>query len=121
MLKHRQIFIYGASIGGDEVYGTFTANFAKKRAKYKVKVNALIGKKVPEHMLERDVKRFTEIRTTPHLENHPVAYFIYGDEMLILTVKAPLIAIHIKSATIIESQKRLFEILWKTAKKFSLP
>ncbi|HLC46967.1 MAG TPA: helix-turn-helix domain-containing protein [Candidatus Nanoarchaeia archaeon] len=116
MLKCKEILIYGAGSAGDEVYGVFTANFAKKRVSQKVSVKAIIGGRIPEHMREEDVKAVTELRMLPALENHPAAYFIYGNDLLMLTVGDPLIAIHMNNPAVVESQKRLFGILWKTAK-----
>ena len=117
MLEFKEILVYGASTVGDEVFGHFTANFAKKRAEKNIVMKAVIGKTTPKHMSEKDVKKITEIRNLKLFEGHKSAYFIYGDNLLTIFLSEELVAIKITSPILIESQKQLFNHLWKSANK----
>jgi sugar-specific transcriptional regulator TrmB len=117
MLDSCEILVYGASILGDKAFGTFTANFARKRLERKVLLKAVIGETVPEHMTEKDVEKITEIKKLNMFEDYHVGYFVWGSKVLILGVKEPYFATLIESEVLAESQKKLFEYLWKIAKK----
>src|SRR3989338_159454 len=117
MLDSKEIYIYGAGIKGDITYSTFTSNFAKKRVANKVKMKAIIGESVPEHMLEKDVAKLTEIRKLSTLNDYQIAYFIYSDNLLILSTEEPLFAVSIKNPLIIKTKKDIFNLLWKIAKR----
>ena len=117
MLNHKEILVYGASAIGDEFFGSFTANFARKRIANRVKMCAIIGKTIPAHMRDSDVKSLTFIRTLDLFENHKTAYFIYGDVFLTISLGGELAAIKIKSKNITNSQRQIFEELWKIAEK----
>ncbi|MBR9701903.1 hypothetical protein GOV13_03195 [Candidatus Pacearchaeota archaeon] len=116
MLNSREILIYGAAKAGDEVFGVYTENFARKRVEKKIMLKAVIGSDVPEHMIDKDVKRFTKIRILESFKNHNSAYFIYDDKLIIITLGEELIAIRIKSPLLAESQRKVFNVLWKIGK-----
>ncbi|MBI2499097.1 hypothetical protein HYV88_02545 [Candidatus Woesearchaeota archaeon] len=118
LLNYKEIFVYGGSTLGDELFGTFTANFAKKRASNKIKMKAIIGEKIPEHMLEKDVKNLTEIRRNLLFEEHKSVYFIYGNNLLIVNLGTELTAIKVANNPIlIDSQKSIFDNLWNLSDK----
>jgi sugar-specific transcriptional regulator TrmB len=118
MLNSKEILVYGGSTVGDELFGTFTANFSKKRVANKVKMKAIVGKTVSKHMLQKDVKDLTDIRKNNLFENHKSVYFIYGDNLLIVSLGYELSAVRIQNnPVLVESQRQIFDLLWKTAKK----
>jgi len=119
MLESKEILVYGASNTGDPVFGHYIPNFAKKRLQKKIILKAVIEPDVPEHMLEKDVKKVTHIKTLDFLRGHNSVYFIYNDKLLIMTLGQELIAISIKSKLLIESQKEIFNFLWKMGKEIS--
>lgn len=116
MLNYPEILVYGASNIGDQVLGSYTANFAKKRVEKKIMMRAIIEKKLPKHMMEKDVARYTKIKTQSFLKNHNSVYFIYGSKVLIITLGEELMAVLVTSPSLVESQKKIFEFLWSTAK-----
>lgn len=116
MLKQKEILVYGASIVGDRVLGAYTANFAMKRAEKGIMMKAIIEKTIPKHMMERDVAKFTQIKTLDFLKEHNSAYFIYDNKLILVTLGEELIAIKITSPLLVKSQKEIFNFLWKIAK-----
>lgn len=117
MLNYKEIFVYGASVVGDQVLGSYTANFAKKRVEKKVRMKAILEKNVPKHMIEKDVAAITEIRILPFLKNHNNVYFLYGNKMAVVTLDQELTALRITNNVLVESQKKLFSFMWNNAKK----
>lgn len=116
ILDSKEILVCGASKEGERVFDTFPANFAQKRATKKIKMRAIIEKNPPEHMVEKKVRKYTQIRNLKSLRNHKVVYFIYNHTLLAVTLGQELIAIKIQSPLLVESQKILFEEMWKIAK-----
>jgi HTH-type transcriptional regulator, sugar sensing transcriptional regulator len=117
MLNYKEIHGYGASVVADRVFGSFTANFAKKRVENKVMLKGVMEKNIPSHMLEKDVKKFTQIRTLDTLKDHNSVYFIYGHKIIIITLGQELVAMRITSPLLVESQEKIFNFLWRSAKK----
>lgn len=116
MLNSKKILVYGASKEGDKLFDTFPANFAQKRADKKIMLKAIIEKNPPKHMLDKKVKKFTQIKFLESFNNHEAAYFIYNDVLLIVILREELVAIKIESPLLVQSQKILFEELWQIAK-----
>lgn len=116
MLKSKEILVYGATNMGDSIFGAYIPNFAKKRAEKKIMLRAIIESNVPTHMTEKEVKKYTKIKTLDFLKDHKTAYFIYDDKLIITTLGEELRAMKLKSQVLIESQKIIFEFLWSIAK-----
>ena len=68
-------------------------------------------------MTEKDIEKITEIRKIDLFESYNVGYFIWSSNILILGVEEPYFATLIESKVLAESQRQLFELLWKIAKK----
>lgn len=116
MLDYKEILSYGASKKGDEIFDSFIENFARKRTDKKIMLKGVFEKGFPEHMTDKKIKRYTKIRTISKFKNHNSVYFIYGNELLIITLGQELIAIRITSPLLVTSHKKVFEILWDVAK-----
>jgi len=115
MLEEKEILAYGGGINAEEVFGSYTANFAQKRAEKKIQIKAIGGKSIPKHMKERKIKQYTSVRSLKIFENHNTTYFLYGTTVLILTYAQEFIATKIESKTFSESQRQIFEYFWKQA------
>jgi len=116
MLNHNEIKGYGASIVADKVFGSFTANFAMKRVENKVMLKGVLEKNIPSHMLEKDVRKYTQMRTLELFKDHNSAYFIYSDKVIIITLGEELVAMRITNPLFVESQLKIFTFLWDNAK-----
>lgn len=113
MLEEDEILIYGASKQGELLIDAFPENFARKRLEKKVKVRAILGRDVPEYMLRGEISKYTRVKINKSFTNHKTGYFIYGDNILIINLENELSAIKIKSKLMAESQRKIFEELWK--------
>jgi HTH-type transcriptional regulator, sugar sensing transcriptional regulator len=121
MLASKEILVYGASNTGDEIFGSFISNFAQKRGERGINMRAVIEEPIPKHMLNGKAGRLTKVRTQKFLKGHNSAYFLYDNKMIVLTLGQELRAIKITSPLMVESQKEIFEYLWKNGKKSSIP
>lgn len=119
MLNYSEILVYGASTIADEIVGPYTANFAQRRVERNVQMRAIIPKDIPEHMLNKKVANVTKIRTMNIFEKHQIAYFIYGTNILIVTLPDHLSCVKIENPILAESQRKIFEKLWQISKKSS--
>lgn len=117
MLEAKEILVYGGGKNADEVFGSYTANFAAKRVEKKIILKAITGPTIPEHMQTSKVKKCTLIRTIDVFENHDTTYFIYNDTVLIWNYYQDLMAIKIDSKVFTKSQKRIFNFFWSIASK----
>lgn len=117
MLSSKEILVYGGSIHADKIFGSYTANFAQKRAERKIFLKTIIGPTIPKHMIGKGVKKYTPIRTLPLFENHKTTYFIYNETVVVWSLTEELTAIKIQSKAFVESQKQIFNFLWSIAKK----
>lgn len=118
MLNYNEILAYGSSQKGEEIFGSFIENFARRRVKNKIILRAIVEKNFPEYMIkDKEIKKFTEIRTNSSLKNHNTVYFIYDKNLLIINLEPELVAIIITSSLLAESQRTIFEILWDSSSK----
>ncbi|HLC90160.1 MAG TPA: helix-turn-helix domain-containing protein [Candidatus Nanoarchaeia archaeon] len=112
MLDSKEILVYGASHLADKILGPYTTNFSKRRVGKKIKLKAIIEEDIPDHMKEKEVAKYTSIKTSKIFKNHTSVYFIYSGKVLIITFKEELMALRITSPLLVESQKILFDYLW---------
>lgn len=117
MLNSKEILVYGASQEGDKLFGSFPENFARKRVEKKIMLKAIVEKTPSKHMLDEEIKKFTQIKYLNCFNKHKVAYFIYNNTLLIITLGEEPVAIKIGSPLLVNSQKIVFKELWKIAKK----
>lgn len=115
MLKAEEILLYGASIRADEQIGPYIENFARRRVQKGITLKCVIGESVPEHMIIDPVQRKTEIRGLESMEDHEVTYFIFDDVVLMWILGNPLFTVRIENKVFADSQRAIFEQLWKSA------
>jgi len=117
MLFSKEIKVYGGSVNADEIFETYTANFATKRVDKKILLKAIIGKSVPEHMVQKNVKKYTQVKILRGFENHRTVYFLFDSKVLIWNLDDELNAIKIESKSFFESQEIIFGYFWNNARE----
>lgn len=116
MLHYNEILAYGATTEGEEIFEHFISNFERKRIDKKVLLKGIFGETIPKHTKNKEVLKYTSFRKLKVFENHKVIYFLYGDNLLLISLGENLIAVKIKDPILVESQKQIFSFLWKIAK-----
>ncbi|MBN2052316.1 hypothetical protein JW756_02330 [Candidatus Woesearchaeota archaeon] len=117
MLNYKKILVYGAGSLGDEFFGSFIENFARKRLEKKVFVEAIMGTNVPSHMLDSEISEVTKIKKLKIFNDYKTVYFVYEDKFLSISLGEDLIAVKIHNKIFADSQRELFGLLWKIAKE----
>jgi sugar-specific transcriptional regulator TrmB len=116
ILNHKEVFIYGAGNVGEDYFGSFIENFARKRLEKKVVAKAIMGTNVPQHMLSPEVLSVTNIRKLALFNDFKTVYFLYGDNFLSISLSEDPLAVKINDKTFTDSQKEIFQFLWSIAK-----
>ena len=117
MLKSKEILVYGGGIKADEVFGHYNENFARKRVENKIVLKSIVGTKIPVHMIDKKIAKYTKIKRLDFLNDYQTTYFIFDDNFLIWDYGDDLTAIKIKSMSNTKSQRELFNFLWSVAKE----
>ena len=117
MLNFKEVLIYGASKMGDEIFEHYTENFARRRVKKKVLMRAVLGRDFSSHMVDKEIRKYTKVRTLKDFDSHNSAYFIYGDNVLVINLGNEIFATRVKSSVLAESQRKIFELFWRVAGK----
>lgn len=93
-------------------------HWIKRRVKHKIKARILQQKvKIVEEYKETDKLELREIRFLPKNFKINTANFIYKNKIAILTMKEDeIIGVIIESRDIVETQRSLFEFLWRMSK-----
>ncbi len=115
MLEAKEILVYGGGKTADKVFGSYTANFAQKRAEKKIMLKA-IGYDIPEHMTDKKINKYTQTKSLAIFNNHTTTYFLYDNTVLICIYGDEILAIKIESKIFSTSQKQIFNLLWGIAK-----
>lgn len=116
-VSHKEILMYGASKMGDDIFEHYMENFARKRAQKKIMMKAVLEKGFSGHMADKEIRKYTKVRTLDIFDKHNSAYFIYGDNLLVVNLGNELFATRIKSPILAESQRNVFDLLWRVARR----
>ena len=117
MLNYDEILLYGAVSRGDEIMGLYNENFARKRIDGKVILRVVADNNIPDYMTEKNVSKYTKIKKFDFKTNKEVAYFIYGDNVLIILLGSNIAALKISNKLFADSQRELFETFWRLARR----
>ena len=116
MLNYKEILAYGATTEGENIFEHFIANFERKRVDKKIILKGIFGKEIPEHTTNEEVLKYTLIKRLDAFEGHKTVYFIYGDSLFLISLGENLIAVKVTDPILVESQRQIFDFLWKIAK-----
>jgi sugar-specific transcriptional regulator TrmB len=120
MLKTRQtIYGYGNTKLLFELLEFYIPNYISRRAKLGISFKVVTEKsKIATDMQKKDKKERRETRFIKEMENITSVTYLYGDKIAIMgLIKKQPIGIIIQNESFYNSQKLVFDILWKIAKK----
>jgi len=66
---------------------------------------------------EKIVQRLSKLRFSKELDNIQANVFIYSDRVAFMSSGVNLVGVIIKNKEIVEQQRKIFEMLWKGAKR----
>jgi len=120
ILRAKQtVFSFGNTRLLFELLEYYIPNYIKKRIKEKIKFYAITEKsETSMELRKRDKKELRETRFSSQIETMASATYIYGNKVAILTLlKKEPVGVIIENEEISSSQKIIFDLLWKMAKK----
>jgi sugar-specific transcriptional regulator TrmB len=119
MLKVKKEIRGYASIGFYNTLKYYFPGFNKRRAKLKIKLRLIMEKSKETRKFLKDSKReLTEMRFMDELAKHNVARYVYGDKLaMVVGGEDDLKGIVIQNPAMVNFEKELFELDWKSSKK----
>ena len=92
-------------------------NYIRRRVEAKIHTRVITEKSTKTiEMLKTEKKEFRESRFILKID-FPTINYIYGNKVAILSLEKEIIGLIIENESIANTQKHVFELLWKIAKK----
>ena len=114
----KEILVYGSTEKQLKLLDFYFPNYIRRRIKSRIKIKVLTEKsKETEELQKKDRKELREIRFFPHKIDPPTVTNIYGNKVAILSLEKDLLGIIIENESISKTQRIIFDLLWKIAKK----
>jgi len=117
LYKEKELLLYGSAKKTYETLRHIPEAYATRRAELGIKLRVVFEKSDATFKLkEPKVKKVTEMRFLEYMKNFPTVTFIAGDQVGILTLEKEILGVHIINKEISQTQRLIFESLWKQAK-----
>jgi len=113
----KEIWVYGSTKMQISLMEFYFPNFIQRRIKERIKTKVITEKSSASISINRNNKK--ELRETKFLPENldlPNVINIYGDKVAILSFKENLLGIIIENKSFAETQRTIFNLLWKIAK-----
>lgn len=113
----KEILVYGSTEKQLKILQFYFPNYIIRRIKTKIHTR-VITEKSPWTIekLKTEKKELRESKFIPNIE-FPTVTYIYGNKVAILSLEKEIIGLIIENKAISDTQKQIFELLWKIAKK----
>lgn len=113
----REILVYGSTEKQVQILQFYFPNYIRRRIEAKIHTRVITEKNTKTiEMLKTEKKELRESKFIPDLDFQTVTY-IYGNKMAILSLQKEIVGLIIENEDISNTQKQIFELLWKIAKK----
>ncbi len=112
----KEILVYGSTEKQLKILQFYFPNYIIRRIKTKIHTR-VITEKSPWTIekLKTEKKELRESKFIPNIE-FPTVTYIYGNKVAILSLEKEIIGLIIENKAISDTQKQIFELLWKIAK-----
>jgi sugar-specific transcriptional regulator TrmB len=117
--ERKELWFYGSRKKALIAMQHYPENFIQKRADHKIQLKAVLAeedRKDPAFR-ERKVKSLSKLKFLKALNGSSTNVFIYSDRVAMITSGENLVGIIIKNKEVVEQQKSIFNVLWKTSKR----
>jgi HTH-type transcriptional regulator, sugar sensing transcriptional regulator len=117
--QKRELWFYGSRKMALLALKHYPENFIQKRAERGIELRALLAAqdRGDPTYLDKKIFKLSNLKFLKGLNDITTNVFIYGDRVALMTSSENPVGIIIRNKEIINQQKILFEILWKTAKE----
>lgn len=116
--QKKELLFYGSRKMALIALQHYPENFIQKRADNNIKLKAVLSQEDKEDPIYKikKISQLSSIRFSKSLNQIQSNIFIYGNRVAFMTSEENPSGIIIKNDQIVEQQKKIFSILWKTAK-----
>jgi HTH-type transcriptional regulator, sugar sensing transcriptional regulator len=117
--EKKELLFYGSRKVALIAWQDYPDNFIKKRADSKISLKAVLADEDRGDPAYKDKKIYdlSKLKFLKELDKIKTNVFIYSDKVAFMTSGENIIGTIIKNKEIVEQQKKIFQILWKQAKK----
>ncbi|HLC53517.1 MAG TPA: helix-turn-helix domain-containing protein [Candidatus Nanoarchaeia archaeon] len=117
--QNKELWFYGSRKKASSVLEHYPDDFILKREQHQIFLRAVLAEEDRGHPFykSRSIARLSDLRFSKELNSISSNVFIYGDRVAFMSSGQNPVGIIIVNSEILEQQKKIFEILWKTAKK----
>jgi HTH-type transcriptional regulator, sugar sensing transcriptional regulator len=116
--EKKEILHYGEVVSLNDNLKYIFPSYISERVKKKIPIR-IIGKKEKEHLplIKKAKKEYRKFRFLPGNNNFKTGIWIYNKKVAIInTLSQPHYAIIVENKDFYDTQKQVFELLWKSAK-----
>jgi len=111
-------YVLGAATAIIEFLGPWFDYYVKERVKKNIKVKVLIEESPASRTVLKSAKKsLREVRYFPLLKNINTTTYIYGNKIAMIMYAKEKFGVIIQSQELTQTQKTIFETLWKIAEK----
>jgi sugar-specific transcriptional regulator TrmB len=117
--QKKELWFYGSRKRASSVLEHYPDDFILKRAQHKIFLRAVLAEEDRDHPAYRTkgISNLSDLKFSKDLNVIDSNVFIYGDRVAFMSSGQNPVGIIIVNPEILSQQKRIFEVLWKTAKK----
>ncbi len=117
--QEKELLVYGSARKAAEALKHIPPALAHRRAEHGIKAR-MVFERSPEawyRLKEPKIKKVTSMKFLESLRTCPTVTWIAGNQVGIVTLEKEMIGVHIINQEISQTQRLLFEVLWKLARK----
>jgi len=117
--EKKEFLFYGSRKRAMIALQAYPDNFVLKRAEAGIHLRAVMSEddRGDPAMNDKEVYALSQVKFLKELNQVSANVFLYGDKVAFMTSGENVAGIIIKNREIVEQQRTIFELLWKTAKK----
>ena len=113
----KEILVYGSTEKQTKILEFYFPNYIRRRIEAKIHTRVITEKSTKTmEMLKTEKKELRESRFISKINFSTVTY-IYGKKLAILSLEKEIIGLIIENEEISSTQRQIFELLWKIARK----
>jgi sugar-specific transcriptional regulator TrmB len=114
----KEILVYSSTRKQQKLLQFYFPNFIRRRVKERIKTKVLTERSAETlELCRKDREELREMRFLPAGMEFPTATNIYGNKVAILSLEKEIVGVIIESKSIADTQRMVFNLLWKMAEK----
>jgi len=115
----KELWFYGSRKMAVIAQQNYPEDYTLKRAARGIQLTAVLALEDKGEPVYKDklVHKLSKLRFSKELDNIPANVFIYSDRVAFMSSGVNLVGVIIKNKEIVAQQRKIFQIIWRQAKK----